>query len=87
MTKKFIKLLIAGFITISVLSGCSGTITSTEIEITPEPETKPGAYEVYYTDSSEDYLNFLNKFNEEKYEIIDISYYKYSWYVTYKIKE
>lgn len=80
MTKKIITLLIAGVITISVLTGCgSGTITSSETETVP----KIGYYELFFTDSSTDYLNFLNTFNEENYEIVDISH----WYVTYKIKE
>ena len=81
MTKKFIALF-AGLMTISVLSSCtSGTITSTETE------TKPGTYEVFYTADDSDYLNFLNSFDEEKYEIIDISKGTSRWYVTYKIKE
>ena len=81
MTKKLITLLIAGIMAISILSGCNGTVTSTETQ------TKPGAYELYYTTSTEDYLNFLNELDEEKYEIKDTDNDGGTWYVTYKIKE
>lgn len=79
MTKKLITLLIACVMTISVLSACSGTVTSSE--------TKKGDYELFYTSMNEAYLKFLNEFNKEKYEIIDISHSNTYWYVTYKIKE
>lgn len=79
MTKKLITLLIACVMTISVLSACSGTVTSSE--------AKKGDYELFYTSMNENYLKFLNEFNKEKYEIIDISHSNTYWYVTYKIKE
>lgn len=81
--KKIITLLIVGVMTISVLSGCICTNTSTE----PENENKTGTYELFWTKNSNNQLKFLNEFNEEKYEIIDISHDYYYWYVTYKIKE
>ena len=65
--------------TISVLSACSGSVTSSE--------TKKGAYQLFYTSVDEDYLNFLKDFNDETYEIVDISHSNHYWYVTYKIKE
>ena len=79
MTKKLITLLIACVMTISVLSACSGTVTSSE--------TKKGDYELFYTSMNEDYLNFLNEFDDEKYEIVDISHSQHNWFVTYQIKE
>ena len=82
MTKKIIKLLIVGVMAISILSGCNSTITLTETET----EKKTGAYEIYYTNSDEDYLNFLNEFDDEKYEIVDISHSQHTWLVTYQIK-
>lgn len=41
----------------------------------------------YRTQSTKKYLDFIENFDYEKYEIINISETQYSWSVTYKIRE
>lgn len=41
----------------------------------------------YHTQSTKKYLDFIENFDYEKYEIINISETQYSWSVTYKIRE
>ena len=85
MTKKIITLLIVGTLSISFCSGCGRKISET-IKYN-DIETKAGNYEIYATIADQEYLKFLNNFDEEKYELIDISCKEYRWYITYKIKE
>lgn len=81
MAKKIISLIFIGIISLSLLCGCSDTIKLEDVT-----ETKTGKYEVYYTDSDEEYLRFINDLDEEKYKILDISRSGGYWNVTYKIK-
>lgn len=46
-----------------------------------------GSYSCYQTDSTVEYLNFLETFDYEKYEIFDVSHGYSDWYVTYRLKK
>lgn len=81
MAKKIISIIFIVIISLSLLCGCNGTINQEDVT-----ETKTGMYEVYYTTSDKEYLNFINNLDEEKYEIFDVTHSHSHWYVTYKVK-
>lgn len=59
----------------------NGTIRSQTLQGTE------GSYYVFYTNSTKKYVNFLENFDEEKYEIVDINKDDGLWNVTYKVTE
>lgn len=72
MRKRFITLLLAIVMVITLLvvfASCDNTNTNT---IT-STKTEVGSYSIYQTKESQKYLNFLEEFDETKYEIVDIS--------------
>lgn len=40
----------------------------------------------FQTDFHKNYLDFIENFNYQKYDIISINIDHYTWYVTYKLK-
>ena len=92
MKRRIIVLLIV-LLTIVTLCGCeTSTITQNvreEIQKEPVTEVVYGNYFLFETEDKQEYLNFLEDFDEAKYEIVDISVnYHYTYfYVTYKVKE
>lgn len=64
-------------------TACSRTYTSS---VNTSVEAK-GSYSCYQTDSTVEYLNFLETFDYEKYEIFDVSHGYSDWYVTYRLKK
>lgn len=83
-------LLIVALIAIFMLSGCnsSPTITYSDSAVLNNAEST-GAHCLFAARNSKDYLNFLDSFDEEKYEIVSINIdsieYKTYYYVTYKV--
>ena len=70
MTKrKVIALFLLIVLVVVLFTGCNKTETITS-EKTP---TVIGSYAVFQTDEVQEYLDFLENFDETKYEIIDIS--------------
>lgn len=98
VTLGVIGILLCGVIILC--SGCSANTSSTtqsiigEVQKTPETEVIYGNYFLFETRNKQEYLNFLEEFDEEKYEIVNISTSMYRselssefYMVTYKIKE
>lgn len=72
--KKRIALFCPMLVVIVLLSGCS--TESTEISDTIHSETthtSVGSYSLFRTQDAQEYLSFLENFDETKYEIVDIS--------------
>ena len=46
--------------------------------------TRVGKYYAFQTSETDEYLMFLSQFDEEQYEIVDISCRRYDYVVTYK---
>lgn len=71
MKKRFIALLVAILMVTTpllVFTGCEAkteTITSTKTEV--------GSYSIFRTEDAQEYLSFLENFDETKYQIVDIS--------------
>ena len=70
MKKRFITVLLAIVMVTTlmvVFTGCDSTetITSTKTEV--------GSYSIFQTEDVQEYLSFLENFDESKYEIVDIS--------------
>ena len=99
MKRRIIVLLIT-LITIVTLCGCEVKTTTTQSivgEVQKEPTTEAiyGNYFLFETVDKQEYLNFLEDFDETKYEIVNIStsksvggYGSDEFYmVTYKVKE
>ncbi len=71
MKKRFIALFFLLLIFSILLSGCSETITET---INSEKtQTSVGTYSLFRTTDAQEYLSFLENFDETKFEIVDIS--------------
>ena len=72
MTKKRVITLLLAIVKIATLfTGCSGETSET---ITSEKTaTVVGSYAVFQTEWVQEYLDFLENFDETKYEIVDIS--------------
>lgn len=88
---KKIALLILALIAILMLSGCnsSPTITYSDSAVLNTSESA-GAHCLFATTDVKDYLNFLDSFDETKYEIISINFSIdnngwLNYYVTYKV--
>lgn len=75
MTKKrVITLLIAIVMIATLLTGCIGDKSKiTQSNKNVDEATALGNYFLYETKESEDYLSFLENFDDTKYEIVDIS--------------
>ena len=72
MTKKRVLTFLLAIVMVATLfTGCSGGISET---ITSEKTaTVVGNYAVFQTIDVQEYLDFLENFDETKYEIVDIS--------------
>ena len=72
MKKRFITLLLAIVMMATLLvvfTGCDSTETITS----DKTETVVGSYSLFRTKDVQEYLSFLENFDETKYEIVDIS--------------
>lgn len=49
-------------------------------------KSKTGKTLCFSTDSTKEYLDFIENFNYQKYELISINIGRYTWYITYKLK-
>ena len=67
MKKRFIASLLIFSI---LISGCS---KKTETINSEKTETSVGSYSLFRTRDVQEYLNFLENFDETKFEIVDIS--------------
>ena len=79
-----------------VMAGCwlTGCVVKTETIKSTKTETAAGSYAIFRTESVQEYFDFLENFDESKYEIIDISTSMYTggyadeyYVVTYKTIE
>lgn len=94
MRKRILALFVTVSIACAALTGC-GETTETIDSSQTATTTVSGSYHIFRTTVTKEYLNFLETFDENKYEIIDISAsmntitsYSYdSYIVTYKDKE
>lgn len=68
MKKRIIALI--SLVTVMALAGCSSS--SETIQSTTVVETV-GSYSLFRTRDAQEYLSFLENFDEAKYEIVDIS--------------
>ena len=83
MKKRFIAFLVVMVMVCCIFTACmSGTIHSEKDQ--EEIQEVAGSYHVYWTESNDKYLSFLENFDETKYEIVDISHGHYTWYITYR---
>lgn len=71
MTKRVITLLVAILMVAALLAGCGEETTKTVTS--SKAETVTGSYALFQTEDVQEYLNFLENFDETKYEIVDIS--------------
>ena len=95
MTKKRVITLLLAIVMIAMLfAGCSEAETSETITST-KAEIAEGSYLLFDTTDVQEYLDFMENFDESKYEIVDISNGKYGlsyscfnyYIVTYKTIE
>ena len=70
MKKRFIALFFSLLMFSILLSGCSETTQTMKRETT---EISVGNYSMFRTIYAEEYLSFLENFDETKFEIVDIS--------------
>ena len=77
--KRFIVFFITILIVCGLLTACSYTISSKNEQIGGD-----GKYHLFVTIKDQEYLEFLESFDETKYEIVDISHSNDYWHVTYK---
>ncbi len=72
MKKRIIALFCSMLVVITVLlSGCS--IDESETIQSETTQTSVGSYSLFRTQDVQEYLSFLENFDETKYEIVDIS--------------
>ena len=73
--KKWIIALFCSMLVVAVLlSGCSTEKTEKSETIHSETtQTSVGSYSLFRTQDVQEYLSFLENFDETKYEIVDIS--------------
>ena len=69
LKKRIIALFCSMFVMTVLLSGCS----KTETIHSETTQTSVGSYFVFRTTEIQDYLSFLEDFDETKFEIVDIS--------------
>jgi len=70
MKKRIITLLLAIVVVATLLTGCG---PKTETITSEKTATIEGSYSLFKTVDVQEYLKFLESFDETKYEIIDIS--------------
>lgn len=69
MKKRIIALFFSMFVVTTLLSGCS----TTETIHSETTQTSVGSYSLFRTTEIQEYLSFLEEFDETKFEIVDIS--------------
>lgn len=69
MKKRIIALFCSMLVVTVLLSGCS----SSETIHSETTQTSVGSYSLFRTQDVQEYLSFLENFDETKYEIVDIS--------------
>lgn len=69
MKKRIITLFCSMFVVTTLLSGCS----TTETIHSETTQTSVGSYSLFRTTEIQEYLSFLEEFDETKFEIVDIS--------------
>ncbi len=72
MKKKILVLLIA-LLSVVNINGCGPSTKVTQSKVNLPEYTTSGNYFLYETSERDEYLNFLEIFDDEKYELIDIS--------------
>lgn len=70
MKKRIIALFCSMLVVTVLLSGCSSESETIHSETT---QTSVGSYSLFRTQDVQEYLSFLENFDETKYEIVDIS--------------
>ena len=73
MKKRFITLLLAIVMVTTLLGVFTGCGYTTETITSEKTQTVVGSYSLFKTTDVQEYLTFLENFDESKYEIIDIS--------------
>ena len=72
------RIFLLGAITVFVISfgvcGCGNKKTE---KMSFPKEIESGSYLLFQTDDVDEYLNFLNRFDEDKYEIVNIDTFVY----------
>ena len=76
------RIFLLGAITVFVISfgvcGCGNKKENKKTEKMSFPkEIVSGSYLLFQTDDVDEYLNFLNRFDEDKYEIVNIDTFVY----------
>lgn len=72
MKKRIIALFCSMLVVTVLLSGCS-SIEKSETIHSETTQTSVGSYSLFRTQDVQEYLSFLENFDETKYEIVDIS--------------
>lgn len=72
MKKRIIALFCSMLVVTVLLSGCS-SIGGSETIHSETTQTSVGSYSLFRTQDVQEYLSFLENFDETKYEIVDIS--------------
>ena len=94
MKKRSIALLVAMLMVITLLTACSSEEKPSSVTVQSEKTQEVvGSFYLFRTQDPQEYLTFLENFDETKYEIVDIStsyryYYRGSdefYMVTYKV--
>lgn len=70
MKKRNIALICSALMFTILLSGCGETSETIHSE---KVQTAVGSYSIFRTKYAQEYLNFLENFDETKFEIVDIS--------------
>lgn len=71
MKKRIISLFCSMFVVTMLLSSCGCSIIETIHSETTQ--TSVGSYSLFRTTEVQEYLSFLDKFDETKFEIVDIT--------------
>lgn len=73
MKKRIITFFCSTLVVTVLLSGCSTSTEKSETIHSETTQTSVGSYSLFRTQDVQEYLNFLENFDETKYEIVDIS--------------
>lgn len=93
MRKRFIVAVVAIVMTLGLFTGCG---PRTETIYNENATQNVGSYAIFQTQDAQEYLKFLENFDETKYEIVNISTSLYGtrmhgsdefYMVTYKVIE
>ena len=72
------RIFLLGAITVFVISfGVCGCENKKTEKMSFPKEIVSGSYLLFQTDDVDEYLNFLNRFDEDKYEIVNIDTFVY----------